>query len=398
MRTLLLKIYRKKIAIILLMFCCSRSFSQTTFESALDVKSNLGNYPTFVFVKGYYFLFSEFTNSNDNIDLKIIKLDSSFNKVWEKNFKTEGSDLALRIIEGEDNYIYCLSDNSYFLNEKNNSSFILKIDMQGNEIWRKLLPSGAGDIKYLFNSLVFTGTDLINHKLKITKYDWKGNVLLEKSFYKSAYKGGSGNLLYDFSLKQMNDSTSYFQGTYYYIDNDKRDLQKDSLPINFLAHPKFKQQYFLLNKKFELFKKAEIKANQNLWDFYLMENSDWIYIANSKGSNVNNQFYLISKLKNKIDSIHIGSSQKRVNFHRLLVLSPYKIVITYHEDSELKAVFIDLKKKVKDELVISKSETNYHECRIVSGNKIIFFYPELTRIDNAVTVKYIFKSIILKPF
>jgi len=156
----------------------------------------------------------------------IIKTDKHGNEIWRKNYGGLNHDFPSKIIQGIDDNFYVVGST---LNNTNGSyDFVLiKIDADGNEIWTKnyggLSYDYANDIDIDINGdMIITGESNslslnINSDIYVVKVDMDGNELWAKSY------GGLGSD-YGSCGKFLSDGTIGILGSSDSRSNEDKDL------------------------------------------------------------------------------------------------------------------------------------------------------------------------------
>lgn len=164
---------------------------------------------------GFYYVVGYFNSTNiDGVvnngdsDIIILKYDISGNLIWEKSFGGSREDTSAKILEVNDGLIiigkYWSTDIDGLTNKGRYDCLLLKIDFDGNLIWKKGWGGNSGeffnDIKIDKNgNIVIVGkydsTDIDNHPLVgsydaiVIKLDSDGEYLWSKSLNSSATEG-----------------------------------------------------------------------------------------------------------------------------------------------------------------------------------------------------------------
>jgi len=158
--------------------------------------------------------------------IMIIKTDKHGNEIWRKNYGGLNHDFPSKIIQGIDDNFYVVGST---LNNTNGSyDFVLiKIDADGNEIWTKnyggLSYDYANDIDIDINGdMIITGESNslslnINSDIYVVKVDMDGNELWAKSY------GGLGSD-YGSCGKFLSDGTIGILGSSDSRSNEDKDL------------------------------------------------------------------------------------------------------------------------------------------------------------------------------
>lgn len=124
----------------------------------------------------------------------VIKTDLNGNELWNKTYGA-GAEEARSIIRGKDGYVFAGSTESY--GSGGSDAWIVKIDNDGNEQWRKTFGGIDWDNAYSISldkkddrGYIFTGriySSINNYDAWIVKIDKNGDELWRKTF------GGIGN-------------------------------------------------------------------------------------------------------------------------------------------------------------------------------------------------------------
>ena len=134
---------------------------------------------------GYIISGAKISSSDNKFDTWLIKTDANGNLLWNKLFSRIDADSSGGcILEMDDGYIV-LSQMYYNSGPKNNDIWLIKTDIEGNEQWNKLI--GEGDFDYA-NSIIQTsdGDFVITgyaspNLLLLIKIDPDGNVIWRKT-------------------------------------------------------------------------------------------------------------------------------------------------------------------------------------------------------------------------
>lgn len=184
---------------------------------------------------GGVILFADYNLSTDdksrspvNIsDLILVKYDSVLGVSWMKKIVTDSNDWAVNAIQTPDSGYVLLSHYRY-LENGHQSLLLVRLDKNGEERWRKKVHEGPGNMLSMKDGFLLMSTQADKERrLLITKYSYQGDMLWERSYYKSL---GNGSVLgheYDFELNNLNDTSYYFYGNYY----DQNAPEYDGKPV-----------------------------------------------------------------------------------------------------------------------------------------------------------------------
>lgn len=130
--------------------------------------------------------------NTQNIDLYIVKIDSTGTLLWEKTFGGNKLDIANTVCEDDEgNLIICGYTESKGLGQ--DDIYIIKIDKNGNLIWEKTFGSSTSEMGYevIFTSdknLIIVGNsgkfveNWGDRNIYVIKLDLDGNKLWEKTY------------------------------------------------------------------------------------------------------------------------------------------------------------------------------------------------------------------------
>ena len=127
-------------------------------------------------VAGYYYY-------DDSENMWVSKLNSDGNIVWQKIFSSEGESAAYAIQETKDGNIV-FAGHSDFMGPDGRDFIIMKLDHDGNTIWKKSMGEGYyGDYAYSLaitfdNNIAIAGSK--NSQGWIMKFDQAGSVIWQK--------------------------------------------------------------------------------------------------------------------------------------------------------------------------------------------------------------------------
>ncbi len=86
---------------------------------------------------GFIILAQTYSYGSGLADIWIVKIDSIGNKVWDKTFGNESTDLAHDIIQSNDGG-YIIVGGTQSEKTKSQDAYIIKIDSLGNNIWERV--------------------------------------------------------------------------------------------------------------------------------------------------------------------------------------------------------------------------------------------------------------------
>lgn len=157
------------------------------------IKNNENNF----LIAGYSASFSAWPG--DSADIFIVKIDSSGNILWSKNYRAIGKDSATCIIQlADSNYLICGISSSF--GAGNEDAFLLKIDTAGNEIWSLTYGTSGADFAYsvtednngnLYVTGKTSGSPLVGNVTLLFKTNPTGSLLWSKTM----------NLAYSYSVR-----------------------------------------------------------------------------------------------------------------------------------------------------------------------------------------------------
>jgi PKD repeat protein len=121
-------------------------------------------------------------NVASNVDVYIIKLDASGNKIWEKTYGGSSGDVAYSIQQTSDGG-YIVAGMTVPFGVAYPDVYIIKLDEYGNQIWEKTYGGSSGDVAYSIQQTsdggyIVAGSGSEN----IIKLDSNGNKIWGKSY------------------------------------------------------------------------------------------------------------------------------------------------------------------------------------------------------------------------
>lgn len=142
---------------------------------------------------------------NGNSDVYIIRTDKNGDTVWTKRLGTIGDDIANSIVRKNNNFI--IGGQWYIEDSSMVKGFIMEIDINGNEVWKKIISDLPGD--YIINDIT-----LGNNKLYITGY--KHGSITNFSYY--GVFDNNGNIInqYTEALENKNQRSNQIEFNPFY--------------------------------------------------------------------------------------------------------------------------------------------------------------------------------------
>jgi len=137
------------------------------------------------FSSGYLIVGSTTSLGNGQRDVFLVKIDAQGDQVWAKAYGTAGDDDGKSVVEVSDGYLVTGSA----INPTSNSTeaFLVKVDLNGNEIWRKYFnPTNSLDLAYDIviasdGNLVLAGSNGDQSEGWLLKTDIDGNQIWTKT-------------------------------------------------------------------------------------------------------------------------------------------------------------------------------------------------------------------------
>ena len=140
-------------------------------------------------------------------DILLLKVDSKGNLIWQKSFAGEGNDYAFQIIKSSQNdgYVFVGSKNGFFddvhadFRTHDADMLLIKIDEDGNQIWKKTYGESEHDFGYSVCNAPDGGYYLLGSSqsygngsfdMLLIKTDSEGNEAWHKSFGGTKYEYG----------------------------------------------------------------------------------------------------------------------------------------------------------------------------------------------------------------
>jgi len=143
-----------------------------------------------------------------NKDIWLLKIDENGKKIWSQTYGGKGEDYAKSILETDDGYLIIGFTDSYSLSEGENNVIVIKIDVNGKELWNKtyggLLPDeGYSIIQTTDGYFIISGYTMSygfenSEDLWVIKIKDNGEELWNKTY------GGAGSE-YGRSIIETND-------------------------------------------------------------------------------------------------------------------------------------------------------------------------------------------------
>jgi len=119
-------------------------------------------------------------------DLWAIRIDDDGNKLWEKTYGGDNQEYGFAVIQtNDDGFVFVGSSNSSGAGA--DDAYILKTDVDGNEIWSKLYGTESADCAYSVQQTtdggyIVAGTNNGYQDVYILRLDENGDMLWEKTY------------------------------------------------------------------------------------------------------------------------------------------------------------------------------------------------------------------------
>lgn len=139
-------------------------------------------------------------------DLLLIKTDANGDEIWRNSYGSEDDDYGIEMVQNEDGSIVIIGSKGAFFNDvhanfRNHDAdiYLIKIDENGNEIWRKTVGGNEHDFGYSITHAEQDGYYLLgstqslgngNFDMMLAKTDDSGDVLWQKTYGGVEYDQG----------------------------------------------------------------------------------------------------------------------------------------------------------------------------------------------------------------
>ena len=143
---------------------------------------------------------------DDPGDIFIIKTDAEGNQLWQNHYGYEMDDYGLDIVENDDGSLMIFGTKNGFFNDvhvnfrvPDADMFLLKIDENGNELWRQEYGAEGHDFGYALNKSVSGGYFLFgstqsygagSFDMCLIKIDENGSLIWQKTYGGEHYEYG----------------------------------------------------------------------------------------------------------------------------------------------------------------------------------------------------------------
>lgn len=160
-------------------------------------------------------------------DIYLIKLNYNGEIIWEKTFPDPDSEFSTHIVETQNGDYIITGNDQAGAPDTANRIYLLKVDAEGNLVWKKKFGLGTGDWKWGNSTVETMNEDLITcgqlttegyTQVLILKIDKNGNLIWEKN-YGSPYISETG-----YSIKGNDDNTFTVVGSSFDVNNPDTEI------------------------------------------------------------------------------------------------------------------------------------------------------------------------------
>lgn len=372
---------------ILCLFYCTL-LTNMVYSTKLKREITIGeclNQPAMCYMYNKIYIFTAERNSKlegtNYSDLKVQCYDEQYNQLWSRKYQTDKNDLALDIEPMQDTCLLLMSHYSYENYPKEDKTLLIKIDSSGDEVWRKLLDEGPGDILSINGGFLLSSTEKRDtEQLKVTRFNNNGIKDWERYFSITDARGGAlgglytfklqliGNHFWGFIARQYENYTLFKNG---YINTHDKDF-------------KFKHSVFILDFNGKLIEKRNLKNNGVIMSATISEKST-IYVLRDVITNSNNKILFSDHYLIKEDGPEITVKEKLFTHeHGLFNISISKfgesnVIVPYYFDEDLYINVYDENETLRDSTLFSGDNEYLYHAFCKANNDFLILFSSMDR-------------------